>query len=345
MDAHRARRVRGAVPGHARRRRSRRAARRAIEAASTVGDPAATLRTLAMLGRRRRRPDHRRRRRRDAVRRDARGGSARGRELPPPAARRDDRRRSPRRARRRGVGPHAVRRSTCGGPTPRSRATRATSSRPPAVDEPTLASPCRRSSRSTPLSRDDIDDVLAIDEASFTNPWTRAMYLCGAREPGVSSCFWSRDDEPPGGRLLLVLARARRAAHQQPGGAARAAARAASRSTLLDVRPGEGGASWAPAARRSRSGGRTSRRGGCTSGSASRSPGCAPATTRSRSRTRWCCGGVARLVRPLDRTRIPNRPVDRGEPVSRHADRVSHVPRRVPIDQWPRDAGSTRRRA
>src|SRR4051795_7997948 len=38
-----------------------------------------------------------------------------------------------------------------------------------------------------------IDDVLAIEEASFTNPWTREMYLAELRNPGVSYCFVARD--------------------------------------------------------------------------------------------------------------------------------------------------------
>ena len=44
-----------------------------------------------------------------------------------------------------------------------------------------------------PLTHDDIDDVLAIEEAAFTNPWTRAMYLAELENTGVSFCFLARD--------------------------------------------------------------------------------------------------------------------------------------------------------
>jgi len=43
------------------------------------------------------------------------------------------------------------------------------------------------------LTRDDIDDVLAIEEAAFTNPWTRSMYLAELENPAVSYCFLARD--------------------------------------------------------------------------------------------------------------------------------------------------------
>ena len=44
-----------------------------------------------------------------------------------------------------------------------------------------------------PLTRDDIDDVLAIEEAAFTNPWTRPMYLAELENQGTSFCFLARD--------------------------------------------------------------------------------------------------------------------------------------------------------
>ena len=44
-----------------------------------------------------------------------------------------------------------------------------------------------------PLAHDDIDDVLAIEEVAFTNPWTRAMYLAELENSGVSYCFLARD--------------------------------------------------------------------------------------------------------------------------------------------------------
>ena len=46
-----------------------------------------------------------------------------------------------------------------------------------------------------PLAHDDIDDVLAIEEAAFTNPWTRAMYLAELENSGVSFCFLARDTD------------------------------------------------------------------------------------------------------------------------------------------------------
>ncbi len=38
-----------------------------------------------------------------------------------------------------------------------------------------------------------IDEVLSIEEASFTNPWTREMYLADLANRGVSSCFLAQD--------------------------------------------------------------------------------------------------------------------------------------------------------
>ena len=38
-----------------------------------------------------------------------------------------------------------------------------------------------------------IDEVLAIEEASFTNPWTREMYLAELDNHGVSYCFLAHD--------------------------------------------------------------------------------------------------------------------------------------------------------
>ena len=49
--------------------------------------------------------------------------------------------------------------------------------------------------RIEPLTRpDQIDDVLTIEEASFTNPWTREMYLAEMDNRGVSYCFLATDD-------------------------------------------------------------------------------------------------------------------------------------------------------
>ena len=44
-----------------------------------------------------------------------------------------------------------------------------------------------------PLTQDDIDDVLGIEEAAFTNPWTREMYLAELENSRVSFCFLARD--------------------------------------------------------------------------------------------------------------------------------------------------------
>ena len=48
-------------------------------------------------------------------------------------------------------------------------------------------------------SPDQIDAVIAIEEVSFTNPWTRVMYLAELENTGVSFCFTARD---PGGRVV-----------------------------------------------------------------------------------------------------------------------------------------------
>jgi ribosomal-protein-alanine N-acetyltransferase len=42
-------------------------------------------------------------------------------------------------------------------------------------------------------SRADIDAILAIEEASFTNPWTREMYAAELENRGVSFFFLARD--------------------------------------------------------------------------------------------------------------------------------------------------------
>ena len=39
----------------------------------------------------------------------------------------------------------------------------------------------------------DLDAVLAIEAASFTNPWTREMYLIELDNVGVSFCYLARD--------------------------------------------------------------------------------------------------------------------------------------------------------
>jgi ribosomal-protein-alanine N-acetyltransferase len=42
-------------------------------------------------------------------------------------------------------------------------------------------------------SADEIDEVLSIEEASFTNPWTREMYLAELANTGVSFVYLARD--------------------------------------------------------------------------------------------------------------------------------------------------------
>lgn len=49
-------------------------------------------------------------------------------------------------------------------------------------------------------SGDQIGDVLAVEEASFTNPWTRDMYLAELNNQGVSYCYLAR--RPGGGRVV-----------------------------------------------------------------------------------------------------------------------------------------------
>src|SRR5438477_3394741 len=48
-------------------------------------------------------------------------------------------------------------------------------------------------------SPEQIDAVLAIEEASFTNPWTRVMYLAELENSGVSYCFVAK---APGGQVV-----------------------------------------------------------------------------------------------------------------------------------------------
>ena len=45
-----------------------------------------------------------------------------------------------------------------------------------------------------PLAKpEEIDDILAIEQASFTNPWTREMYVAELKNQGVSFFFLARD--------------------------------------------------------------------------------------------------------------------------------------------------------
>ncbi|MGE3704210.1 MAG: ribosomal protein S18-alanine N-acetyltransferase [Vicinamibacterales bacterium] len=45
----------------------------------------------------------------------------------------------------------------------------------------------------------EIDDVIAVEDACFTNPWTREMYEAELRKEGVSFILLARDDA---GRLI-----------------------------------------------------------------------------------------------------------------------------------------------
>jgi [ribosomal protein S18]-alanine N-acetyltransferase len=54
--------------------------------------------------------------------------------------------------------------------------------------------------RIEPLSSpDEIDAVLAVEEASFTNPWTREMYVAELENRNVSYCYLAKDED---GRVL-----------------------------------------------------------------------------------------------------------------------------------------------
>lgn len=45
------------------------------------------------------------------------------------------------------------------------------------------------------VSAAQIDAVLAIEESSFTNPWTREMYLAELENRGVSFCYLAEADD------------------------------------------------------------------------------------------------------------------------------------------------------
>jgi ribosomal-protein-alanine N-acetyltransferase len=44
-----------------------------------------------------------------------------------------------------------------------------------------------------------LDELIAIEEIAFTNPWTREMYLAELQNPDVSACYLARD---PDGRAI-----------------------------------------------------------------------------------------------------------------------------------------------
>ena len=248
------RRVRGAVSRSDRRRRS--TPDRLIEIEGpTVGDPAATLARWARGSAARRRvfvgdgavlyARHHSRGRAGGTRRRRR------RSLAGAIGRMAVARARAGETHRPGGGPAAVR--------PAARRRRSRESKDEPVGDRRMPSSLGRSSRSTdrqPRST----TVLAIEDASFTNPWTREMYLAELENRGVSFCYLARDDAARRRRLLLVLARARRAAHQQPGGGAGAAGGRASASALLAHVLRRGRAARRARARRSRCGARTTRR-------------------------------------------------------------------------------------
>jgi [ribosomal protein S18]-alanine N-acetyltransferase len=43
-------------------------------------------------------------------------------------------------------------------------------------------------------SPDQIEEILAIEEQSFTNPWTREMYLAELENHGISNCLLAKDE-------------------------------------------------------------------------------------------------------------------------------------------------------
>jgi ribosomal-protein-alanine N-acetyltransferase len=45
------------------------------------------------------------------------------------------------------------------------------------------------------VSPEEIDTVLAIEQASFTNPWTREMYVAELKNRGVSYFYLARDGQ------------------------------------------------------------------------------------------------------------------------------------------------------
>jgi [ribosomal protein S18]-alanine N-acetyltransferase len=50
--------------------------------------------------------------------------------------------------------------------------------------------------RIEPLSSpNEIDAVLAVEEASFTNPWTREMYVAELENRNVSYCYLAKDED------------------------------------------------------------------------------------------------------------------------------------------------------
>jgi ribosomal-protein-alanine N-acetyltransferase len=44
-------------------------------------------------------------------------------------------------------------------------------------------------------SPEEINAVLAVEEASFSNPWSREMYLAELENSGISFCFLAKDED------------------------------------------------------------------------------------------------------------------------------------------------------
>src|SRR5229473_1490857 len=44
-------------------------------------------------------------------------------------------------------------------------------------------------------SPEEINGVLAVEEASFSNPWSREMYLAELENSGISFCFLAKDED------------------------------------------------------------------------------------------------------------------------------------------------------
>ena len=44
-------------------------------------------------------------------------------------------------------------------------------------------------------SPEEINGVLAVEEASFSNPWSRDMYLAELENSGISFCFLAKDED------------------------------------------------------------------------------------------------------------------------------------------------------
>ena len=118
------------------------------------------------------------------------------------------------------------------------------------------------------LSDRDLDEIVAIEQASFSNPWTREMYVRELQNPDVSFLY-----------VLRVPVRAsspfvrsgwswtRYTSTISRFGGIFGAGESGQRCSSTSFRPAR---TVAPTARRSKCGGRTPRPAACTSGSASR---------------------------------------------------------------------------